>query len=391
MDTLRIGIVCPYSFDVPGGVQFHVRDLAEHLIGVGHEVSVLAPADDDTPVPWYVEGAGRAVPVKYNGSVARLAFGPVSRGRVRRWLTDGDFDVLHVHEPISPSLSMLALWAATGPIVATFHTANLRSRAMQAAYPILRPSLEKISARIAVSEDARRTVVEHFGGDAVVIPNGVYVDRFGAAVPRPQWQGTPERPTVAFVGRIDEPRKGLPVLAAAVPAVLAARPGTRFLVLGRGDGDEALEGLGPAERAAVELLGPLGDEEKASLLRSADVYVAPHTGGESFGIVLVEAMSAGAPVVASDLGAFRRVLDDGALGVLFPPGEPQALAAALTGLLADAGGRQRLSASAARAVRRYDWDRVAGEVLAVYETVRLGADHVGEDLGSRRLLTRWRG
>jgi phosphatidylinositol alpha-mannosyltransferase len=225
----------------------------------------------------------------------------------------------------------------------------------------------------------------------VVIPNGVYVDRFAEVARRPKWQGTPERPTVAFVGRIDEPRKGLPVLAAAVPAVLAARPGTRFLVLGRGDGDEALDGLRPEDRAAVELLGPLGDEEKASLLRSVDVYVAPHTGGESFGIVLVEAMSAGAPVVASDLGAFRRVLDDGALGVLFPPGEPQALAAALTGLLVDADRRARLSASAARAVRRYDWGRVAGEVLAVYETVRLGADRVGEDLGSRRLLTRWRG
>jgi phosphatidylinositol alpha-mannosyltransferase len=388
---LRIGIVCPYSFDVPGGVQFHVRDLAEHLIGAGHEVSVLAPADDDTPVPWYVEGAGRAVPVKYNGSVARLAFGPVSAARVRRWLADGDFDVLHIHEPVSPSLSMLALWAATGPVVATFHTANLRSRAMQAAYPILRPSLEKISARIAVSEDARRTVVEHIGGDAVVIPNGVYVDRFAAATPRPAWQGTPERPTVAFVGRIDEPRKGLPVLAAAVPAVLAARPGTRFLVLGRGDGDEALEGLTPAQRSAVELLGPLGDDEKATLLRSVDVYVAPHTGGESFGIVLVEAMSAGAPVLASDLGAFRRVLDDGEFGVLFPRGEPQALASALVGLLDDAERRARLSASAGRAVRRYDWGRVAQEVLAVYETVRLGADRVGEDVGSRRLLTRWRG
>jgi phosphatidylinositol alpha-mannosyltransferase len=388
---LRIGIVCPYSFDVPGGVQFHVRDLAEHLIGAGHEVSVLAPADDDTPVPWYVEGAGRAVPVKYNGSVARLAFGPVSAARVRRWLADGDFDVLHIHEPVSPSLSMLALWAATGPVVATFHTANLRSRAMQAAYPILRPSLEKISARIAVSEDARRTLVEHIGGDAVVIPNGVYVDRFAAATPRPAWQGTPERPTVAFVGRIDEPRKGLPVLAAAVPAVLAARPGTRFLVLGRGDGDDSLEGLSPSERAAVELLGPLGDEEKAALLRSVDVYVAPHTGGESFGIVLVEAMSAGAPVLASDLGAFRRVLDDGEFGVLFSRGEPQALASALVGLLADAGERARLSASASRAVRRYDWSRVAREVLAVYETVRLGADRVGEDVGSRRLLTRWRG
>ena len=388
---MRIGIVCPYSFDVPGGVQFHVRDLAEHLIGAGHEVSVLAPADDDTPVPWYVEGAGRAVPVKYNGSVARLAFGPVSAARVRRWLADGDFDVLHIHEPISPSLSMLALWAATGPIVATFHTANLRSRAMQAAYPILRPSLEKISARIAVSEDARRTVVEHFGGDAVVIPNGVYVDRFSAAATRRPWLGTPERPTVAFVGRIDEPRKGLPVLAAAIPEVLAARPGTRFLVLGRGDGDEALEGLAGPHRGAVELLGALGDEEKAALLRSADVYVAPHTGGESFGIVLVEAMSAGAPVLASDLGAFRRVLDDGELGVLFPRGEPQALASALVGLLGDDERRTRLSASAARAVRRYDWSRVAGEVLAVYETVRLGADRVGEDVTSRRLLTRWRG
>jgi len=388
---VRIGIVCPYSFDVPGGVQFHVRDLAEHLIDAGHAVSVLAPADDDTPLPWYVEAAGRAVPVKYNGSVARLAFGPVSRGRVRRWLAYGGFDVLHVHEPVSPSLSMLALWAATGPIVATFHTANLRSRVMQAAYPILRPSLEKISARIAVSEDARRTVVEHFGGDAVVIPNGVYVDRFATAAPRPQWRGTAERPTAAFLGRIDEPRKGLPVLAAAVPAVLAARPGTRFLVLGRGDGDEALDGLAPRERAAVELLGPLGDEDKAALLRSVDVYVAPHTGGESFGIVLVEAMSAGAPVVASGLGAFRRVLDDVALGVLVPPGDPEALAASLVRLLADPSERSRLSLAASRAVRRYDWDRVAGQVLAVYETVRLGADRVGEDVVSRRLLTRWRG
>jgi phosphatidyl-myo-inositol alpha-mannosyltransferase len=387
---LRIGIVCPYSFDVPGGVQFHVRDLAEHLIALGHDVSVLAPADEDTPLPWYVEGAGRAVPVKYNGSVARLAFGPVSRVRVRRWLTDGDFDVLHIHEPVSPSLSMLALWAATGPIVATFHTANLRSRVMQAAYPILRPSLEKITARIAVSEDARRTVVEHIGGDAVVIPNGVYVDRFAHASPRRQWQGTPERPTVAFVGRIDEPRKGLPVLAAAVPAVLARRPGTRFLVLGRGDGDEALDGLSGRERSAFELLGPLGDEDKAALLRSVDVYMAPHTGGESFGIVLVEAMSAGAPVLASDLGAFRRVLADGTLGVLFPAGDAGALAAALAGLLEAPAQRARLAQTAARAVRRYDWSRVAGEVLAVYETVRLGADRVGEDVGARRLLTRWR-
>lgn len=388
---MRIGIVCPYSFDVPGGVQFHVRDLAEHLIGAGHGVSVLAPADDDTPVPSYVVAAGRAVPVKYNGSVARLTFGPVSAGRVRRWLAEGDFDVLHIHEPVTPSLSLLALWAATGPIVGTFHTSNLRSRVMLAAQPVLRPSMEKISARIAVSEDARRTLVEHFGGDAVVIPNGVYVDRFSAAGPRPQWQGTPDRPTVAFVGRMDEPRKGLPVLAAAVPAVLDACPGVRFLVLGRGDGDDALDGLDARARAAVQLLGPLDDDDKAALLHSVDVYVAPQTGGESFGIVLVEAMSSGAPVLASSLGAFRRVLDDGDLGALFPVGDPAGLAAELISLLDDPDRRAGYARRAAVGVRRYDWSVVAEQVLAVYETVRLGADRVGEDPAAGGLLARWLG
>jgi phosphatidylinositol alpha-mannosyltransferase len=387
---VRIGLVCPYSFDVPGGVQFHVRDLAEHLISAGHHVSVLAPADDDTPVPSYVEAAGRAVPVKYNGSVARVTFGPVSAARVRRWLSEGEFDVLHIHEPVSPSLSMLALWAATGPMVATFHTATLRSRAMQAAFPVLRPGLEKLSARIAVSEDARRTLVEHLGGDAVVIPNGVYVDRFASAPTRPEWCGTPERPTVAFVGRLDEPRKGLPVLAAAIPAVLDQIPGTRFLVLGRGDGEAALAVAGRRGGAAIELLGPLDDAAKGSLLRSVDVYVAPHTGGESFGIVLVEAMSACAPVVASDLGAFRRVLDDGELGVLVATGDPDALAAAITDLIRDRTRAAELSQRAAVAVRRYDWEVVAANVVDVYETVRIGADRVAEDPRAQGLLSRWR-
>ncbi len=244
---MRIGIVCPYSFDVPGGVQFHVRDLAEALQRLGHEVSVLAPADDETPVPDYLVPAGRAVPVRYNGSVARMTFGPVSARRVRRWLAAGDFDILHLHEPVTPSLGMLSLWIASGPIVATFHTALLRSRALQVAYPIVRASLEKISARIAVSEDARRTLVEHLGGDAVVIPNGVYVDAFADAEPDPRWTGTAQAPTVAFLGRLDEPRKGLPVLTAAIPAVLEQIPGARFLVAGRGDtgAQEAREALGP--------------------------------------------------------------------------------------------------------------------------------------------------
>ncbi|GAB6903968.1 glycosyltransferase family 4 protein [Kineosporia succinea] len=385
---MRIGMVSPYSFHVPGGVQFHIRDVAEHLIGQGHHVSVLAPSDDDTPLPPYISSAGRAVPLPYNGSIARISFGPVASSRVKRWLAENDFDVLHVHEPSSPSLSMLAMWAATGPIVATFHTSNPRSRAMSAAYPLLRPGFEKLSARIAVSEDARRTVVDHLGGDAVVIPNGVFVDRFAAAPPRPEWQGTPGRPAIAFLGRLDEPRKGLPVLAAALPALLERHPGLRVLVLGRGEAEEALAAAGPA-RGAVELLGALDDDAKASLLRSVDAYVAPHIGGESFGIVLVEAMSAGAPVIASDLGAFRRVLDEGALGLLARTGDPDALAAAVSASLENPDQARERAARASVAVRRYDWPRVAAQVLDVYETVTIGADKVGEDprLG---LLARWR-
>ena len=291
---MRIGIVCPYSFDVPGGVQFHVRDLAEYLISLGHEVSVLAPADSDTALPAYVTSAGRATAVRYNGSVARLNFGPVTAAKVGRWLDHGHFDVLHLHEPVTPSVSVLALLAAEGPIVATFHTSMLRSRTMQTAYPIIRPSLEKIAGRIAVSEDARRTVTTHVGGDAVVIPNGVYVDRFATAPRRAEWIGTPTAPTIAFLGRMEEPRKGLPVLARALPEVLRAIPGLRVLVAGPGNPRDVTEDWPPEVVAACEFLGAVSDDDKASLLASVDVYVAPNTGGESFGIILIEAMSAGA-------------------------------------------------------------------------------------------------
>lgn len=372
---MKIGIVCPYAWDVPGGVQFHIRDLADHLIRLGHDVSVLAPADDETPLPPYVVSAGRAVPVPYNGSVARLNFGFLSAARVRRWLQHGAFDVIHIHEPASPSLGLLACWAAQGPIVATFHTSNPRSRAMIAAYPILQPALEKISARIAVSEYARRTLVEHLGGDAVVIPNGVDVDFFSSAEPKAEWQGR----TIGFIGRIDEPRKGLPVLMKALPAILAEVPDARLLVAGRGDEEEAVAAL-PAElRSRVEFLGMVSDEDKARLLRSVDLYVAPNTGGESFGIILVEAMSAAAPVLASDLDAFAQVLDQGEAGELFTNEDADALAAAAVRLLGDPARLTELRERGTRHVRRFDWSTVGADILAVYETVTTGATSVATD------------
>jgi phosphatidylinositol alpha-mannosyltransferase len=390
---VRIGLVCPYSFDVPGGVQFHVRDLAEYLLTHGHDVQVLAPAEEDTPLPQYVTPSGRAVPVRYNGSVARLNFGPVAASRVSRWLEHGDFDVLHLHEPVSPSVSLLALWAVEDiPVVATFHTSNLRSRAMQAAYPILRPSLEKIVARIAVSEDARRTVTTHVGGDAVVIPNGVNVPFFAEADTSPAWKGTAERPTVAFLGRIDEPRKGLPVLGAALPDILAQFPGVRLLVAGPGDADSARQHLDTRAAAAAEFLGAVSDADKASLLASADLYVAPHTGGESFGIVLVEAMASGAPVVASDLPAFVRVLNGGSAGVTFTSEHSGELARTVVDLLRDPGRRAELSRLGRRRAAVFDWPVVAEDVIAVYETVAhrtgLARAAAGDNLWSRLLRGR---
>lgn len=364
---MRVGLVCPYSLDVPGGAQNHVRDLAEALIARGHEVSVHAPADNEDGLPDYVVPAGRAVPVPYNGSVARLAFGPVTAARVRRWLVNGAFDVVHIHEPATPSLSLLTLWACTNPMVGTFHTSNPRSRAMSAASAILLPALEKLSARIAVSEDARATLVQHLGGEPVIIPNGVFVTRFADAVPEPGLTG-PGR-SIVFLGRMDEPRKGLPVFLAALPAILAAHPDVTAVVAGKGDVDDAQAQVPDGLRDRVRFVGMIDDPQKRSLLAGADIYVAPNTGGESFGIILIEAMAAGAAVVASDIGAFRRVLGDGAYGRTFPVGDERALASAANALLADEFERARLSAAGQSASWSYDWSVIVERILDVYALV----------------------
>jgi phosphatidylinositol alpha-mannosyltransferase len=362
---MRIGMVCPYSFEVPGGVQRHVHDLAETVLGMGHEVSVLAPADEESPLPPYVVPAGRAVPVPYNGSVARLAFGPVSAARVRRWVTANDFDVLHVHEPFTPSLSMLAVLSARDePIVATFHTAMTRSRALLAASGMLQLVLERITARIAVSSAARKVQVEHLGGGAAEIPNGVAVERYASAEPLPGWPG--EAGAIGFVGRFTEPRKGFSVLLAAFADLVVRRPGLRLLVVGHGDPEEVLDDVPAAVASQITFLGAVSEEEKARMLRSVTVYVAPNTGGESFGMILTEAMAAGTTVVASDLDAFRHVLDGGGAGALVPVGDSAALARALAELLDDADRRGSLTEHARSIVAAYDWAVVARRVFDVY-------------------------
>ncbi|MCT7659609.1 glycosyltransferase family 4 protein [Mycobacterium deserti] len=383
---MRIGMVCPYSFDVPGGVQSHVLQLAEVMHGRGHEVSVLAPTSSDAhgALPDYVVSGGKAVPIPYNGSVARLRFGPATHRMVKRWLMQGQFDVLHLHEPNAPSLSMLALNIAEGPIVATFHTSTTKSLTLSVFEPFLRPMHEKIVGRIAVSDLARRWQMEALGSDAVEIPNGVDVASFADA---PRLDGYPRAGrSVLFLGRFDEPRKGIAVLLRALPTLAERFPDIEILIVGRGDEDELREKAGPMA-GHLRFLGQVDDAQKASAMRSADVYCAPNLGGESFGIVLVEAMAAGTAVVASDLDAFRRVLADGTAGRLVPVDDADGLADGLIEVLADDATRERYIAHATDAVRRYDWSVVAGQIMRVYETVAGAGAKVRVAGGARSVMT----
>ncbi|MER7364998.1 glycosyltransferase family 4 protein [Nonomuraea wenchangensis] len=376
---MKVGIVCPYSWDMPGGVKQHIDDLTQALAAQGHDVSVIAPAADDDELPPYVTGAGRAVPVPYNGSVARMSFGFLSAARVRRWVRTGEFDVLHIHEPLIPSLGVLACWAAKGPIVATFHASFSRSRAIAVAEPLLRSALEKLTGRIAVSDAARKSLVEQFGGDAVLIPNGVTVDRYARAEPLEGWG--PDGRTIGFLGRMDEERKGLPILLEAFAALAADRPEVKLLIAGPGDEKDVYERLPARFHDRVTVLGMVSEADKIRAYHSVDVFCAPNTRGESFGIVLAEAMASGATVLASDIPAFRKVLGDGQAGALFANGDSASLAREAGALLDAPERRAKLAEEALVAVRKYDWSTVARDVVRVYETVTAaGAGRVEEDL-----------
>ena len=368
--SLRVGLVCPYSLDWPGGVQNHVLGLAHHLHRAGHDPSVLAPGD--LP-PGTRLGAdrfvtvGSSVPVRYNGSVARVSFGPLVAARVRRWLRAGRFDLVHVHEPITPSVSLLALRHADQPVLATSHTATPRSLGLQLAGSTLRSSIAKIDGWIAVSESARAVVVDHLGRDADVIPNGFTYADFADPAARPptgtRWRGG-DRPRLVFLGRSTEPRKGLDVLLAAAPRIRAAFPGVEILVAGEGSRE-----LPPGCTG----LGVVSDPGKAALLRGADLFVAPHRDRESFGIVLLEAMASGAAVVAADLPPFVQLLQDpalvgpAALGELFTAGDPVALAAAVIEMLHRPDPAR--TARAQEVARRYDWAVVGPQIEAAYHAV----------------------
>jgi phosphatidylinositol alpha-mannosyltransferase len=343
------------------------------LIHHGHEVSVLAPAADETALPSYVVSAGKPLAIPYNGAVARILFGPIAFARVRQWIANGNFDVLHLHEPAIPSLSLLACWAAEGPMVGTFHAASKRQRAIFAIGPILEPVIEKLSARIAVSEAARLTLTDHLETDAIVIPNGVYTQRFQRGQVREEWSGD----TIGFIGRFEEPRKGLSVLLEALPIVTRFVPNLRILVAGPGERENLMKHVDPQLRGRITFLGRLSEEEKADFLSSVGIYVAPNTGGESFGIILAEAMSAGACVVASDIPAFTSMLGSGKYGAIFISEDSADLARILIDLFRDTEKKNSLARTGQEHAKIFDWDTVAEQIFSVYEMAMVGSGKVG--------------
>lgn len=369
---LNIGIVCPYGWDAPGGVQAHIADLRTYLVNQGHQVSVLAPTADEENLPSWVVSAGKPISIPYNGAVARVLFGPVAFARVKQWIAENNFDLLHLHEPAIPSVSLLACWAAEGPMVGTFHVSAKKQKASFAIVPILEPVIEKLSARIAVSEAARETLISHLETDAVVIPNGIYARKMAGKV-RSDWSGQ----TLGFMGRFNEPRKGLKVLIDALPIISRFLPDVKVLVAGPGDPEEFLAQIDPQLRNRIEFLGKLTESEKADFMSSVGAYVAPNTGGESFGIILAEALAGGAAVVAADIPAFAALLENGKYGKLFKSEDATDLAKVVIDLLRDQDARNLMARSGQEYAQQFDWDVVAQDIFEVYEMAIVGSGKVG--------------
>jgi len=360
---MKVAIVCPYAWDRVGGVQSHVRALAATLGARGHEVQVIAPSSltltHQVGGGGNVKLVGRAVGIRANGSVAPVAFGPLAATGVRVALSDFQPDVMHLHEPLIPSLSLLAVWAGQAPAVGTFHAAADKSHAYRMSKPILARAMDRLDVRTAVSDAARDLIKSYFPGDYRLTPNGVEARRFAEATPLDLGPGK----KVLFLGRL-EPRKGLDILIQAM-ARLRDLDAT-LVVAGQGPEERSCRALADRLDVRTRFLGRVGDDELPRAYRAADVYCAPGLGGESFGIVLIEAMAAGVPVVCSDLAGYRSVASTAAS--LVPPGQSVALAAALRKVLTDPAEVARMQRANRRTAQMFDWDRLVTGVEAIYES-----------------------
>lgn len=371
---MKIAMVSPYDFAIHGGVQTHVVELSNALIDAGHDVRVLAPCTGNEPVydlrSAPLETFGRAVPFVTAGSVARISLSVWYQRKLMTILDSQKFDVVHIHEPLMPMFGLMASYYSPSPAIGTFHAFNEGpGRGYVFWKPVLRKGAERLNGRIAVSDPARQFANRYFPGEYKVIPNGVLYDHFCTPAPKPTVYKD-DAFNLFFVGRMSEKRKGLKYLLGAYSRLKWRYPKLRLIVGGTGVPDrDSYRMMGERGIDDVIFVGPVSSEDLPAYYQHADVFCAPNTGKESFGMVVVEAMAAGTPVVASDIPGFRAVMQDGRQGLLVEPKSEHAIAEAIERMIVDPGERTLMGINGSSSARQYNWQLIAEQVVGYYDSV----------------------
>jgi phosphatidyl-myo-inositol alpha-mannosyltransferase len=371
LEPMKILLVSPFDFGHAGGVNEHIRQLDRQFVAMGHSTRILAATSPDVGEvdDGHVYRLGASVSVPANGSMARITLSPFIGGKVKQFLMAEKFDVIHLHEPLAPMLNLLVLLHSQTVNIGTFHAARSSDLKYMYIKAILDIFFDKLDARITVSEAARDLIDAYFPAKFDVIPNGIALERYD-----PHTEPLPEfldgRKNILFVGRFDESRKGFRFLLRALPMVRGQYPDARLIVVGRGDPAPYQRYLSQQGIDDAVFAGVVSEDMLPRYYASADVFCAPSTGGESFGIVLLEALASGSPVVATAIPGYSGVIRNGRDGVLVEPKDERALAIGLVRVLADNELRDRLRTSGLQHVQQFSWRRVAEQVLAVYERAR---------------------
>jgi phosphatidylinositol alpha-mannosyltransferase len=369
---MRIALVSPYEFPFPGGVTQHIHYLDKHFGELGHQVKIIAPCAGDEPgqlADNVVVTTTRILAIPFSGSKARIPYSPAVNWRVKRALHGEEFDIVHAHEPMTLPVPIMALTHSRSVNVGTFHAYRDSHLIYKYGKRVFQPFFDKLHGKIAVSEAARDTVARYFGGEFVIIPNGIDVERFGGEHVEPIEQYADGRPNILFVGRL-EPRKGFRYLLRAFPYVKEEFPQARLIVVGAYRKKEIANFLHYTREnhlTGVKFVGRVSDEDLPRYYRTCDVFCAPSTGFESFGIVLLEAMATGKPTVATNIPGYRDLLEDGKEGFLAEPKDERSLASALIRVLKEPATREEMGARGRVKAQRYSWRQVALQVLDYYE------------------------